>query len=68
MIAYDEALREVAASVEGAYITKHEKLDNGVTRVSYDNGVVIYVNYSENNVTVDGYSIDAMSYKVGEAQ
>ena len=68
VIAYDEALREVAASVEGAYITKHEKLDNGVTRVSYDNGVVIYVNYSENNVTVDGYSIDAMSYKVGEAQ
>ena len=68
VIAYDEALREVAASVEGAYITKHEKLDNGVTRVSYDNGVVIYVNYSENNVTVDGYSIEAMSYKVGEAQ
>lgn len=63
---YDAKLRELAEQVEGAFITDHEKMDNGVTKVTYDNGVVIYVNYSENNVTVDGVEIDALSYKVGE--
>lgn len=68
IISYDEALREVAEAVDGAFITDHEKLDNGVTRVTYDNGVKVYVNYSEKNVTVDGYEIEALSYKVGEAR
>lgn len=63
---YDAKLRELAEQVEGAFITDHEKMNNGVTKVTYDNGVVIYVNYSENNVTVDGVEIDALSYKVGE--
>lgn len=68
IVSYDEALREVAAAVDSAFITDHEKLDSGVTKVSYDNGVVIYVNYSEKNVTVDGLEVEAMSYKVGEAK
>lgn len=66
VVEYDAELREVAGKVNGAFIVDHEKLDNGVTKVTYDNGVVIYVNYSENNVTVDGVAIDALSYKVGE--
>ncbi len=67
IIEYDKELRAVAEQVEGAFIIDHEKMDNNVTKVTYDNGVVIYVNYSENNVTVDGVEIDALSYKVGEA-
>ncbi len=67
IIEYDAQLREVADAVEGAFIINHEKFDNDVTKVTYDNGVVIYVNYSESNVTVDGVTIDALSYKVGEA-
>ena len=38
-----------------------------VTKVTYDNGVVIYVNYSEQDQTVDGVTVSALSYKVGEA-
>ena len=67
IVSYDKELRAIADQVEGAFIIEHEKFDNGVTKVTYDNGVVIYVNYSENAVSVDGVDIDALSYKVGEA-
>lgn len=67
IVEYDEELRQVAEAVDGAFITNHEKMDNGVAAVTYDNGVVIYVNYSDNDVTVDGTKVEAMSYKVGEA-
>lgn len=59
-------LREVNKAVEGSGISAHQKLDNGVTVVTYDNGVKIYINYGKESQTADGYTIDAMSYKVGE--
>ncbi len=68
IIQYDEELRAVAEAVQDSYIMEHEKLDNGVTKVTYDNGVVIYVNYSDEDASVDGYTIGAMSYKVGDAK
>lgn len=67
IVSYDAQLREVAKTVEGALIIKHEKLDNGVTVVHYDNGVAIYINYSEQEQTVNGVTVDAMSFKVGES-
>ncbi len=67
IIEYDAELREVAATVDGALIIRHEKLDNGITVVTYDNGVAIYVNYSGQEQTADGVTVPAMSYKVGEA-
>ena len=54
----------VYEAVEGAVITGHEILDNGVRVVTYSNGVQIYLNYSSAAQTVDGVSIDTMSYKV----
>lgn len=68
VIAYDEEFRQVAEATEGAFIVKHEKLDNGVNIVTYDNGTAIYVNYSDHAATVNGYIIEGMSYKVGESQ
>lgn len=68
VVEYDKELRAIAEKVDGAYIIEHDKMDNGVTKVTYDNGVVIYVNYTDNSVTVDGITVDAMSYKVGEAE
>jgi hypothetical protein len=67
---YDKELREVNDAVQDAFITKHEKLDNGVTRVTYSNGVKIYVNYTDAAQTVDDVTVEAMSYsyKVGEAE
>lgn len=68
LIQYDKELRELTGKIDGACIAKHEKLDSGVVRVTYDNGVAIYVNYTENDVTEDGLVVGAMSYKVGDAQ
>ena len=66
LVEYDAQLREVADKVADAFIVSHEKTSGEVVKVTYDNGVVIYVNYSEKDVTVDGVTIDARSYKVGE--
>lgn len=65
---YDKELRALAEKIGDANISKHEILDNGVTKVTYSNGVVIYVNYSDSIATVDGVTIQAMSYEVGDAQ
>ena len=68
IILYSDELKKVFEAVEGAFITDHERLDNGVTIVSYDNGAKIYINYSDTMQTVDGIPVEAMSYKVGEAR
>ena len=65
IVAYDNELRAVADKTDGAYIIGHEKMDNGVTVVTYDNGVKIYVNYSDKAQTVDNVTVEAMSYYVG---
>lgn len=66
ILKFTDILREVDKAVEGSTIAQHQKLENGVTVVTYENGVKIYVNYSKEDQIVDGYTIDAMSYKVGE--
>lgn len=63
---YDADFRRVAALTGDAMIASHEKLAEGVSRVTYDNGVVIYVNYNQDAVTVDGVTVDGLSYKAGE--
>lgn len=66
IIQFNEEFKQISTAVADAFIIKHERLDNGVTVVSYDNGINIYINYSNSDQTVDGYLIEAMGYKVGE--
>lgn len=66
IVEYDADFRQVAALTGDAMITRHEMLAEGVNRVTYDNGVVFYINYNQDAVTVDGVTIDGLSYKVGE--
>ena len=63
---YDAALRALAEKVGQSCITDHEILDNGLVKVTYDNGVRIYVNYTESELSADGLTVDALSYKAGE--
>jgi hypothetical protein len=56
----NEALKEVS----GAAIVEHEILSSSVRRITYDNGVVIYVNYSDEAETADGLEIPAMGYRL----
>lgn len=64
IVEYTEKLEKVYDAVAGAVITGHEILDSGVRIVTYSNGVQIYLNYSSAAQTVNGVSIDTMSYKV----
>lgn len=57
-------VNEVLSRVSGASMVSHQVLDNGVRRIGYSNGVVIYVNYSEEVLTADGISVPAMGYAV----
>lgn len=66
IIEYSTELKEISEKTEGAYIIGHEIFDSQIRKVTYDNGVVIYINYARTGQSADGYTIDAMSYKVVE--
>ncbi|MCM1262062.1 MAG: DUF5696 domain-containing protein [Butyrivibrio sp.] len=50
--------------VSGAVMTDHQILTEGVRKVTYDNGVTIYLNYNKEPVQADGLEIPAMSYRL----
>ena len=64
IVEYDAALRALAEKVGDACITDHVILENGLVRVTYDNGVKVYVNYTESELSADGLTVDALSYAV----
>ena len=66
LLEYDAAFRDLAKKTEGAMIINHEKPEPGLSKVTYDNGVVIYVNYNDKAVSMDGNEVLALSYKVGD--
>lgn len=57
-------LKAVNDETAGAVIVDREKTADNVAVVTYDNGVKIYVNYSEAPVTCDGIALEGLSYKV----
>ncbi len=50
--------------VSNAQMVEHEILDNDVRKVTYSNGVIIYLNYGDEAQNVDGVEIPAMSYRL----
>ena len=48
----------------GASIISHKAIESGVAKVSYSNGVIIYVNYNNTSVSLDGLTISPLSYEV----
>ena len=65
IIRYDRELRALAEKTAGAVITGHEKLAGDVRRVTYSNGTVVYVNYSEAEQTADGITLPPTSFRTG---
>lgn len=68
---WDELAKKVYADVNKAlqYVTdatmvQHEILESGVAKVTYDNGVVIYVNNQDTDAEADGKMIAKKSYEV----
>lgn len=66
IISYTKELEAVYESTKGAYIVGHEIRENGVTVVTYDNGVKIYLNYSSETQSADGHTLEGMTYEVVE--
>ena len=66
VVQYDRELRELNARTAGASIVNHEKLDGDVRKVTYSNGVTVYVNYSGETRTADGITIGPKSFAVSE--
>ena len=63
---YDAALRQLAQLTQDAHILCHETLAAGVVKVTYSNGLEVFVNYTEHDFTAGGITVAAQSYKVGE--
>ncbi len=59
-----QKVNEVLMHVENSTMTEHTILAAGVKRITYDNGVVIYINTNEKEVFYDGVKIAAKSYMV----
>ncbi len=70
IIQYDKEFRVLSEVIGDANIVNHEKQADGVVVVTYNNGVKIYINYTEESKTVDGETVEGMSYsyKAGEAE
>jgi hypothetical protein len=58
-------VNEALAGVAGQAMVRHENIQSGVTASYYANGVVITVNQSGADVTVNGENIAAGSYVKG---
>lgn len=50
--------------LQTVFIDEHEQVEEDVYKVTYENGTTVYVNYSDEAVTVDGVKIDALDYAV----
>ena len=55
-------VREALFGLSGYAITKHEKIANGVYCTTYSNNTRIYVNYTEEPVTVQNTVIQANNF------
>lgn len=64
---YYKELKTLNDLTDGASIEAYTHKE-GVSIVSYSNGVKIYINYNKTLETVDGLSLEPESYKVGEVK
>ncbi len=59
-------LKSLNEKVSNAVIVEHQILEKDFVRVTYDNGVRVYVNYSSKSKVADNVEVAAKSYKVVE--
>ena len=59
---YDEFMRR--GDLQFAFMDRHDKLADGVSRITYSNGAKMYVNYGGESKSVDGVTIPPMDYVV----
>ena len=52
------------SDLQFAFMERHEKLADGLFRVTYSNGAKVYVNYGDAPVTVEGVTVPSMDFVV----
>ena len=57
-------VNEALKHVSDATIVNHEIINENVRKVTYSNGVTIFVNYGTQDETIDGISIPAKDYRM----
>ncbi len=63
-VAVYEKVNEALKYVSGAVIINHEIIDEDVRKVTYDNGINIYINYGKETKSVNGIELPAGSYRL----
>jgi hypothetical protein len=64
MVLVYDFLSSAYEATQGAGVAARDILETGVSRIEYDNGVKIYVNYRNQDITIDGVSIPRMDFQV----
>ena len=64
MVAVYDEYNAFYQMVKGADIESHDTIYKNVVRVTYTNGVVVYVNYAKRPYMVDGNLLQASSYLI----
>lgn len=59
-----QKLNEVLPLIGDSRMLSHDRPMSGVSRVAYENGTVVYVNYNESDVAYDGLTIQGRGYSV----
>ena len=59
---------KVSDKVRGESIISHKFLNNGLCEIIYENGVTLYVNDTDNDITLKGEKISAKSYIIKEGK
>lgn len=62
-----ETYNELKVALKDVYsyqMVKHEVVSEDVVKVTYSNGAVVYINYTDSDVKVDGNTIGANNYLV----
>ena len=55
-------LNDVLKHVNGSTIKEHAIIEEGIKRITYDNGCVIYINSTDEDAQCDGITIPARNY------
>ena len=64
LVAAYQTLTDVYAKTEHSAVAHHEYLQTNVAKVVYENGTVIYINYTDEAIDVEGTAVAANSYAV----
>ncbi len=68
ILKYEAEIGGVLKKVEGAAIVEHEVVYDGVKRILYDNGIEIYVNYSDSEYVSGEVHVPGKGYFVREVR